>query len=89
MAKTNNKQTPIKQAKETETNKLEEPKKETPICEQEKETTPKVDVEKDLISRQKVVDTINSTMLNYKGKVVLAMIEVKDIINTILAAIKE
>lgn len=43
----------------------------------------------DHISRAKVLDVIQTTMEKYKGKVVLAMSEVRDIINAITTAVKE
>ena len=43
----------------------------------------------DHISRTKILDVIESTMARYKGKVVLAMEEVRDIINAITTAVKE
>lgn len=43
----------------------------------------------DYISRTKILDVIESTMARYKGKVVLAMEEVRDIINAITTAVKE
>ena len=43
----------------------------------------------DHISRTKILDVIESTMARYKGKVVLAMEEVRDIIKTITTAVKE
>lgn len=43
----------------------------------------------DHISRAKVLDVINTTMEKYKGKVVLAMEEVRDIIKAITTAVKE
>ena len=43
----------------------------------------------DHISRVKVLDVIQTTMEKYKGKVVLAMSEVRDIINAITTAVKE
>ena len=43
----------------------------------------------DHISRAKVLDVIKTTMEKYNGKVVLAMSEVRDIINTIIRAVKE
>lgn len=43
----------------------------------------------DHISRAKVLDVIQTTMEKYKGKVVLAMEEVRDIINAITTAVKE
>lgn len=43
----------------------------------------------DHISRTKILDIIESTMARYKGKVVLAMEEVRDIINAITTAVKE
>ena len=43
----------------------------------------------DHISRAKVLDVIKTTMEKYKGKVVLAMEEVRDIINAITTAVKE
>lgn len=43
----------------------------------------------DHISRTKILDVIESTMARYKGKVVLAMEEVRDIIKAITTAVKE
>ena len=43
----------------------------------------------DYISRTKILDVIESTMARYKGKVVLAMEEVRDIIKAITTAVKE
>lgn len=43
----------------------------------------------DHISRAKVLDVIQTTMEKYKGKVVLAMEEVRAIINAITTAVKE
>lgn len=43
----------------------------------------------DHISREKVLDVINTTFAKYETKVVLAMSEVRDIINTIIKAVKE
>lgn len=43
----------------------------------------------DHISRAKVLEVINTTMEKYKGKVVLAMEEVRAIINAITTAVKE
>lgn len=43
----------------------------------------------DHVSRTKVLEAIESTMARYKGKVVLAMSEVSDIINAITTAVKE
>ena len=43
----------------------------------------------DHISRTKILDVIESTMARYKGKVALAMEEVRDIINAITTAVKE
>lgn len=43
----------------------------------------------DHISRAKVLDAIQTTMEKYKGKVVLAMEEVRDIIKAITTAVKE
>ena len=43
----------------------------------------------DHISRAKVLDVIQTTMEKYKGKVVLAMEEVRDIIKAITTAVKE
>lgn len=43
----------------------------------------------DHISRTKILDVIKSTMDKYNGKVVLAMTEVRDIINTITTAVRE
>ena len=43
----------------------------------------------DHISRAKVLDVIQTTMEKYKGKVVLAMEEVRDIIKAITSAVKE
>ena len=43
----------------------------------------------DHISRIKVLDVIKTTFAKYETKVVLAMSEVRDIINTIIKAIKE
>lgn len=43
----------------------------------------------DHISRTKILDVIESTMARYDGKVVLAMYEVKNIIDTIIKAVKE
>lgn len=43
----------------------------------------------DHISRTKILDVIKSTMDKYKGKVVLAMSEVRDIIKAITTAINE
>lgn len=81
MAKTSN-----KVEKELETK--EETKKETncEITAEEQENTCTL---ADHISKEKVVDIIKDTMLQYKGKVVLAMTEVKDIINKILADINK
>lgn len=43
----------------------------------------------DHISRTKILDVIDSTMARYKGKVVLAMEEVRDIIKAITTAVQE
>lgn len=43
----------------------------------------------DHISRTKILDVIKSTMDKYNGKVVLAMCEVRDIINAITTAVRE
>lgn len=43
----------------------------------------------ELISRTKILDVIDGTMARYKGKVVLAMEEVRDIIKAITTAVKE
>jgi hypothetical protein len=43
----------------------------------------------DHISRAKVLDVIKTTFAKYETKVVLAMSEVRDIINTIIKAVKE
>lgn len=43
----------------------------------------------DHISRTKILNIIESTMARYNGKVVLAMYEVKNIIDTIIKAVKE
>lgn len=43
----------------------------------------------ELISRTKILNVIDSTMARYKGKVVLAMEEVRDIIKAITTAVKE
>lgn len=43
----------------------------------------------DHISRTKILNVIESTMAGYKGKVVLAMEEVRDIIKAITTAVKE
>ena len=43
----------------------------------------------DHISRTKILDVIERTMARYKGKVVLAMEEVRDIIKAITTAVKE
>jgi hypothetical protein len=43
----------------------------------------------DHISRTKILDVIENTMARYKGKVVLAMEEVRDIIKAITTAVQE
>lgn len=43
----------------------------------------------DHISRTKILDVIKTTMARYNGKVVLAMEEVRDIINAITTAVRE
>ena len=43
----------------------------------------------DHISRTKILDVIKSTTARYNGKVVLAMEEVRDIINVITTAVQE
>lgn len=43
----------------------------------------------DHVSRTKILNVIESTMAKYEGKVVLAMEEVRDIINAITTAVKE
>ena len=54
----------------------------------EKEKVEKT-VEMETVSKEKILNVIDTTLAKYKGKVVLAMSEVMDIINVITAAIKE
>lgn len=64
---------------------------ETKIKKEETKVEEKIAEDKcaDHISRTKILDVIKSTMDKYNGKVVLAMEEVRDIINAITTAVKE